>query len=221
MSAYHTPEQGYMRVVTPPPIPAKTLLLVHQLPELDEQQLPEFLDHTIRDGCDIRHLYEVMIDAIRSHKAYLVKELLQYGTPVSPIYVREAVKAKAKDILISFFDHGWDINTPMSGMDPPILANGLEDLEMTIWLLDHGADPNKRCDIDNTPLYYAVRYADLATIDLLLHRGGDVRMGQLVHNAIYRESDTLEVVKMLVDRGAPFNSLMYQDHSILGTCFLL
>ena len=83
---------------------------------------------------------------------------------------------------------------------------------MTIWLLDRGADPNIRCDIDYTPLSYAVKYADLPTIDLLLRRGGDVRKGQLVHNAIYRESDTLEVVKILIDKGAPLNSLMYQDN---------
>ena len=32
-----------------------------------------------------------------------------------------------------------------------------------------------------------------------------------MHNAIYRESNTLEVVKGLVDRDASLNSLMYKD----------
>lgn len=82
---------------------------------------------------------------------------------------------------------------------------------MTTWLLDHGADPNARCDIDYTPLSYAVRYADFPIIYLLLHRRGDIRKGQLVHHAIYRESDTVQVVKALIDWGAPLNSLMYQD----------
>ena len=123
MSVRHTLEQGYTsRVQTPPPIPAKRLLLVQQLPRLSEQQLREFLDRTIRDDCDIRHFYEVMIDAIRSNKVYLVNELLQHKMPVSPIYVLEAVKARAKTILTSFFNNGWDINTSMSRTDPPILA---------------------------------------------------------------------------------------------------
>ena len=74
---------------------------------------------------------------------------------------------------------------------------------MTTWLLDHDADPNTRCDIDDTPLSYATRYTALPSIDLPLRRG-DVKIGQLVHDAIYRESDTLKVVEMLVDRGAPF-----------------
>lgn len=91
-------------------------------------------------------------------------------------------------------------------------SNALGDWDMTTWLLGRGADPNARCEIDYTPLSHAVKYADLPTIDLLLRRGGDVRKGQLVHNAVYRESNTLKVVKDLIDRGAPLNSLMYQDH---------
>ncbi|KAJ5236044.1 hypothetical protein N7489_006135 [Penicillium chrysogenum] len=201
MSVYKTTEYPISRLGTPPPIPAKTLLLVHQIPELGEQQLREFLDRTVRDGHDIRHLYQVMIDAIRSNKVYLVKELLRCEMPISSIYVREAVKGKAKDILTVFFDNGWDINTPMSGMSPLFLH------------------PNTRCDIDITPLSHAVRFADLPTIDLLLRRGGDVRIGQLMHNAIYRESDTLKVVEILIDRGASLNSLMYQDHQYSWNMF--
>lgn len=90
---------------------------------------------------------------------------------------------------------------------------------MTTWLLDRGADANARCDIDNTPLSYAVRYAGLPAIDLLLRRGGDVNIGQLVHNAIYREVDTLKVVEVLIDRGASVNSLMYQTHQYSRNMF--
>ena len=42
--------------------------------------------------------------------------------PMSPIYVLEAVKAKAKDILTTFFTNAWDINKPMGAMEPPILT---------------------------------------------------------------------------------------------------
>lgn len=40
-----------------------------------------------------------------------------------------------------------------------------------------------------------------------------------VHNAIYRESNTLKVVEMLIDQGASFNSLMYQDHQACQDMF--
>jgi hypothetical protein len=63
-----------------------------------------------------------MIDAVKSNKICLVKELLRRNLPMSPIYVLEAVKAKAKDILSTFFTNAWDINKPMGGMDPPVLT---------------------------------------------------------------------------------------------------
>lgn len=40
---------------------------------------------------------------------------------------------------------------------------------MTTWLFDNGADPNALYDIDYTPLFYAVRCADLPTSALSWH----------------------------------------------------
>ncbi|KAJ5135080.1 uncharacterized protein N7515_004358 [Penicillium bovifimosum] len=226
MSAHRTPELEPISRVAPS-IPSKTLLMARISPERGEPELQEFLDRAVRDGYDINDYSEVMIDAIRSRKMYLVKALLRCNMPVSSIYVLEAVKNVSKDtltpFLTAFFENGWDINAPISGRDPPVLAKVVWNLDMTIWLLDRGADPNERCDFDCTPLSYAVREADLPTIDLLLRRGGDVRIGQLLHNAMYRLSgesgDILKIVEMLVDRGASLNSLMYQDHQYSWTMF--
>lgn len=89
--------------------------------------------------------------------------------------------------------------------------DAVRDREMTEWLLDNGADPNARCEIDLTPLSHAVQYADREIIDLLLRRGGDVRKGQLVHHAVFREGDAVELVQDLIERGASLNALWYQD----------
>lgn len=91
-------------------------------------------------------------------------------------------------------------------------SNALDDIEMATWLLDHGADPNRRCNIDLTPLSCAVEHAPLSIINLLLDRGGDVTKGQVLHHAVSRESDTVDVLKLLIARGAPINAVMYQDH---------
>lgn len=88
----------------------------------NEQQWRGFLDSTLSDDCDIRNLSEVMVYAVRLNKVCLVQELLRRKLPMSPIYVFEAVKARAKDVLESFFHNGWDINKPMSRMDPPIIT---------------------------------------------------------------------------------------------------
>lgn len=83
---------------------------------------------------------------------------------------------------------------------------------MTIWLLDHGADPNQQCSIDLTPLSYAVERASLRIIKLLLDCGGDVRKGQLLHHAIDRQADVVDVLAMLLEKGASLNSKMYENH---------
>lgn len=124
MSAHLILENGIpSRSETPPPIPKQMRSFVHRLRELDdEQQLRELLDNSLSDDCEVRHLSGLMIDAIRSNKNFLVEELLRRNLPMSPIYVLEAVKAKAKDILTTFFTKAWDINKPMGRMDPPILT---------------------------------------------------------------------------------------------------
>ncbi|KAJ5347037.1 uncharacterized protein N7506_000290 [Penicillium brevicompactum] len=153
-----------------------------------------------------------MVQVIKTGRTCFVKELLRHGLPILPVYVYEATKAHAKGILGSFLENGWDINQPMGPMHPPILSNALDNLEMTTWLLEHGADPNRRCDIDFTPLSHAVEHASLPIVNLLLSRGGDVTKGQVLHHAVARESDTVAVLKLLIARGAPINAIMYRDH---------
>jgi hypothetical protein len=124
MSADHILEKGIpSQSETPPPIPKQMRSFVHRLQELDdEQHLRELLDNGLSDDCEVRHLSGLMIDAIRSNKNFLVEELLCRNLPMSPIYVLEAVKAKAKDILTTFVTNAWDINKPMRRMVPTILT---------------------------------------------------------------------------------------------------
>lgn len=84
--------------------------------------------------------------------------------------------------------------------------------EMTLWLVDHGADLNRQTYIDLTPMSYAVRIAPLGLVETLLDRGGDVQRGELLQNAIERSVDTVEVLKLLIYRGAPLNMTIYENH---------
>ncbi|KAL1869024.1 hypothetical protein Plec18167_008027 [Paecilomyces lecythidis] len=83
---------------------------------------------------------------------------------------------------------------------------------MTIWLLDHGADPNALCSIDLTPMSYAIEYASIDIIRLLFDRGADIYKGQLLHHAIERQSDIIDVVALLLEKGVSINAKMYEDH---------
>ncbi|KNG89120.1 Ankyrin repeat protein [Aspergillus nomiae NRRL 13137] len=93
-----------------------------------------------------------------------------------------------------------------------MLSYAISDEEMTAWLLDHGADPNRRCFIDLTPLSLAVESAPISVIHFMLSRGGNVQQGQLLHHAVERPTDTIEVLGLLIEKGAPINSAMYDDY---------
>ena len=85
-----------------------------------------------------------------------------------------------------------------------------------VWFLDHGADPNKRCVLDITPLSHAVRKAPFGNIKLLFERGGSVHSGQLIHHAIgrsHRHPDTIEILDYLLEKGSPINKIQYEGDS--------
>ena len=44
-------------------------------------------------------LYAIMIEAIKLDNLQFIKELLDRGLPIDPLYALEAVKGKGKDIL--------------------------------------------------------------------------------------------------------------------------
>lgn len=82
---------------------------------------------------------------------------------------------------------------------------------MVEWFLNHGADPNARCVWDFTPTSQAVYEAPLELIDYLFSRGADARCGQLLQHAVHRgKPDALDVVRRLVERGAPINEVKYE-----------
>ncbi|KAJ5851237.1 hypothetical protein N7455_011093 [Penicillium solitum] len=120
-----------------------------------------------------------------------LSSLFRHGLEMNELYASQAVKAKAKNALQAFLQHGWDINQPMSEVKP---RNAIEDDDMVTWLLDHGADPNRQSAIDLTPLSYAVERAPISVIELMLTR------------------ENIEVLKLLIGKGAAINATMYQDH---------
>lgn len=46
----------------------------------------------------------------------------------------------------------------------------------------------------------------------MLSYGGNIRKGQLLHHAIERQSDAIEVLRLLIQKGAPINSTICEDY---------
>ncbi|OQE21424.1 hypothetical protein PENFLA_c014G04568 [Penicillium flavigenum] len=136
----------------------------------------------------VKELGDVMMEASKQDKAGFVSTLLFHGFRIHPGYAQEASLHKAKAALACFINEGWDINEPVSETQPPVLGYAVGDEQMTSWLLDHGANPNKRCGIDCTSLSYAVQLAPISVMKLMLSRGGD---GAPLNAAMHQDGHTL------------------------------
>jgi ankyrin repeat protein len=92
---------------------------------------------------------------------------------------------------------------------------------MLAWLLEHGADPNRQCSIDLTPLSYVVADALIHIIQTLLKCGGAVQKGELLQHAIDRQADVVEVPTLLIQNGAPLDRTVYPNHHWSWWLFLV
>ncbi|PYI09386.1 ankyrin [Aspergillus sclerotiicarbonarius CBS 121057] len=189
----------------------------------DIEQFRELLDSapSFSENFNIDDFGRTMTKAIETDNVPVIKELLDRNFPRHSYYARHATRFKSKNALALWIERGWDINEPMSHSEPPVLGLAIQDEEMTTWFLDHGADPNKRTLTDVTPLSWAVKWAPISIIRLMLDRCESVQQGQLLHYAVERQSDTIEVLEMLLEKGAPLNTPMREDlatYSML--CFM-
>ncbi|CBX99859.1 hypothetical protein LEMA_P074480.1 [Plenodomus lingam JN3] len=152
-------------------------------------------------------------EAISRKDIRVVQHLLDENVAGGHLPADDAVRSQAYEILALFLTRGWDINEPMGRNLPAVLGipSSTSDEEMVAWLLDHGADPNSRCDWDLTSTSYAMLQAPLQTIQTLFQRGADPHRGQLLHYTVLRDKpDALAVVRLVVEKGAAVNEVKYE-----------
>jgi len=77
------------------------------------------------------------------------------------------------------------------------------------WYLDHGCSPNAPVYLGPTAITTACMYAPLDVVRLLVSRGADVTNKDVVAQACIQHNERtpgrLEVVKYVLDLGAPIN----------------
>jgi ankyrin repeat protein len=94
----------------------------------------------------------------------------------------------------------------------------VEDLATVRWLLEQGALPNVPGQSGNTPLSIAVANSAIEVIETLVEAStSDLTMGDLIYCAVLRwerekdEKTALEIIRMLVEAGAPVNKILWDD----------
>ncbi|KAK4895285.1 hypothetical protein LTR27_006628 [Elasticomyces elasticus] len=150
--------------------------------------------------------------AILHSRVDVAEYLLLEGVEISSLEVQCATEKSDIAALELLVNHGWDINRQIGWFVPPALAFATDHVDLCCWFLAHGADPNAGCVLDMTPLSAAVQYGPLDVINLLFDHGGSIERGELLHYAIWRDlDDRLEIVDLLIRKGAPINMLTYQN----------
>jgi ankyrin repeat protein len=84
---------------------------------------------------------------------------------------------------------------------------------MAFWFLERGAELNKTPMLDITPLSFAAAKAAPDLLQDLLDHSGDVQKGEVLQYALDRKTDVVAILGMLLDRGAPLDAVMYEDHA--------
>ncbi|PLN85844.1 hypothetical protein BDW42DRAFT_160136 [Aspergillus taichungensis] len=87
-----------------------------------------------------------MMEVIQLDRVEFLSLLLSHGFLIKPSFARKATVCRAKRILECFLGAGWDMNEPVDVLIPPVLCYAVTDADMTSWFLEHGANPNTRCE---------------------------------------------------------------------------
>lgn len=162
-------------------------------------------------------LYNALLEAIKRDDVNIVQLLIdnQVGCEDGRLPVEPPVRARAFKVLELFLERGLDINETFRRNEPPVLSIPIctGDMKMVKWLLDHGANPNSRCEWDCTPASYAMFRAPLDIVKYLFEKGADPAYGELLQWAVIRtESNSLEVVRDIVEKGAAIDEIKYAKH---------
>ncbi|XP_028395700.1 uncharacterized protein LOC114519731 [Dendronephthya gigantea] len=140
------------------------------------------------------------------------------------------------NVVRKLVEYGADVNcTDKSGETVLFVAVRSSLVEVTKYLIDHGADVNWKnivkslvehgADVnwkdqnDHSLLYYAVQYRSLDIVKSLVEHGVDVNWkDQNDHSLLYYavQHRSLDIVKSLVERGADVNWKDENDRSLLS-----
>ncbi|KAK0336994.1 hypothetical protein LTR91_015327 [Friedmanniomyces endolithicus] len=177
------------------------------------------IDQLVQDGTPAESLQLCLLEATCSGDTALVRKLLSLGVPVNMNLMEPAIKRRSLDLLLLFLEYGLDINKEVEWCFPPPLSLALDtgaDELVIAWFLDHGADPDARCQMDMTPLSIAMQFAPLSIIKMLFVHTSAPQNGQLLHYAARRTSrDSDEVIDLVLQhcKNLEVNDIMYHNHA--------
>jgi hypothetical protein len=142
----------------------------------------------------------------------ILRFLLDQGFLVTENVVQVAVLVRSTAALDLLLEYEWDINARFRAWKSPPISYAIrhDDLELVQWFLANGAsaDVPHTFRTSSTPLSRAVHDASMPIITLLLSSGSRVDHGNLLSATCHSHmSSRLEVLELLLNKGAPVNAI--------------
>lgn len=165
---------------------------------------------------NVRHIWENFQQApeaaTRMGNLEVLRFLLDQGFLVTENVVQVAVLVRSTAALDLLLEYGWDINARFRAWKSPPISYAIrhDDLEPVQWFLANGAsaDVPHTFRTSSTPLSRAVHDASMPIITLLLSSGSRVDHGNLLSATCHSHmSSRLEVLELLLNKGAPVNAI--------------
>ncbi|PYH35279.1 ankyrin repeat domain-containing protein [Aspergillus neoniger CBS 115656] len=164
---------------------------------------------------------------LRARELYLINDIQQFRDLLNSaesssenfhindfsIIMKQAVEQDNMDFMQALMDHGFPTHSIYAQSTTRyrskntlafLIEKGLdinkpicETQPPILGYIHHGADPNKHTSIDN------------------------IQPGQLLHHAVQRDADTIEVLEILIQKGAPLNTPVHKDLPTFSVlCFI-
>ncbi|KAI1842886.1 hypothetical protein JX266_010904 [Neoarthrinium moseri] len=199
------------------------LLSAVEANNLDElKSLLEQLDGPLSNNVT---LHEVLDKAVELSRFEIAEELFKRGVTWGDATIESVVaggneangwNTKAIDLALAY---GWDINTHYDHVGSPLVhcaSMGKNSAAIISHLLSKGADPNGTTQMSLNPLEWACQHGDLDVVKVLLAHGARAKDTWALREA--SEAGKLEIMKLLVSRGADINGR--PDETYVTPCYL-
>ena len=168
------------------------------------------------------HLNGALQSAARWSTLEMVKVLVEAGADVNPkhggrtplhnVSDRNVDKNRSSGVQIAKYlvSKGAEIDAMAGEGVTPLYVACESNPDVTIWLLDHGADPNVEVEAtERTPLMLAASKVQEKTMVKLIEKGADINVRGYENNTPlhYASYGIVEAAKALIEAGADVNAI--------------
>ena len=158
---------------------------------------------------------------ILSNQQLFINFLITINIDGFPNFFRYLVNDSGINVVEFLLRSGLDVNNTVNaaGCTPLHVAASYGVNKLLNILIRYGADVNKQCNNNSTPLMYAVENDNYDSIQILLENGANIDLADIDGNTALHYAtvnSSFETVRYLISSGADINLVNNNGNTVLG-----